>query len=128
MKTERDLRKVLREIRKIDGTLAAQLSPQDIAKLKQERKDLKKQAEDILDELLAGDEQLPGEDYQKLLDEAKTLTSRIQRLDALITTKKILYIENVEVVLTDTQLQPFIDKRAEIDTRLNEICDLVRAL
>lgn len=68
------------------------------------------------------------EDYQKLLDEAKTLTSRIQRLDALISSKKIVYIENVEVALTDTQLQPFIDKRAELDTRLNEICDLVRAL
>ncbi len=56
MKTERDLRNVLREIKQIDATLAAQLSPSGIVELKSKRKELKKQAEDILDELLKGDE------------------------------------------------------------------------
>ncbi len=52
MVTEKDLRKVLREIRQINNKIDAQLSPQDIAKLKQERKELKKQAQDILDDLI----------------------------------------------------------------------------
>lgn len=46
MKSERELRRVLSEIKQIDATIAAQLSPSDIAKLKQKRKDLKKQAGD----------------------------------------------------------------------------------
>lgn len=56
MKTEKDLRKVLRDIRKIDSVLTAQLLPQDIVKLKEKKNGLKKQAKDVLDEMLGGEE------------------------------------------------------------------------
>lgn len=55
MSTEKDLmkkmREKLREIKQITQALNAQLPPSEIAKLKQDRKKLKKEAEDILDEL-----------------------------------------------------------------------------
>lgn len=69
-----------------------------------------------------------AEDYDALLDEAKSLTPRIQSLDKIINTAKAKLLEDIEVTLTSTQLQPFIDKRAELKTRKDEICDLVKAL
>jgi len=69
-----------------------------------------------------------SESYQVLLDEAKSLTSRIQVLDKIITAIKIIAIEAIDVNLTDSQLELFINKRAELKTRKDEICDTVKQL
>ncbi len=68
------------------------------------------------------------EDYQKLLDQAKALTIKIQALDVLIASKKIASIEQIEITLTAAQLQPFIDKRAELKTKKDELCNKVETL
>ncbi len=67
-------------------------------------------------------------DYQALLDEAKTLVSRIEALNKIIKAREIPYMENITIALTDAQLAAFTAKRDELKTRKDEICDTVKAL
>lgn len=67
-------------------------------------------------------------DYDTLLDEAKILCTKIKNLDTIINSGKITYIENIDIVLTESQLQSFISKRVGHKTRKDEICAIVISL